>query len=290
MRQPTQIANPVESLTAELYARSDAAQLGLELERFAGILTTIQQKYLGAGASQAAVCELFLSLRIDELVMARACAEGSEAAWNEFVRRYRLKLYDMARNVTREESSARELADALYADLYGTHLRDGERVSKLASYTGRGSLEGWLRTVLAQEFVNRYRKQKRLVSLEEETEGGAQFAAAQPDPIPLDDDRLKIAIDKALAALDGEDRLILASYYLDERTLADVGWMLGQHESTVSRRLVRIAKAVRKQIVAQLLGMGLSRAAAEELLETDVRDVTVDIRKRLAQESGRKTF
>ena len=43
------------------------------------------------------------------------------------------------------------VADSLYGDLYGTTTRDGQRISKLASYTGRGSLEGWLRTVVTAE-------------------------------------------------------------------------------------------------------------------------------------------
>ena len=124
----------------------------------------------------------YTSLRIEDLALARACAAGNERAWERFLIRYREKLYDIAGYITKESSSARELADTLYADLYGMSARDGQRVSKLASYTGRGSLEGWLRTVLAQEHVNRYRKQRRLVSLDEENEEGIQFAAAEPEP------------------------------------------------------------------------------------------------------------
>ena len=88
----------------------------------------------------------------------------------------------------------------IYADLYGTNTRDGQRVSKLASYTGRGSLEGWLRTVLSQEYVNRYRRTKRLVSLDEESEEGVQFRAPDPEPLPpAADQRLAQATDEALA-------------------------------------------------------------------------------------------
>ncbi len=110
--------------------------------------------------------ELYASLRVEDLALARACAAGNERAWERFLIRYREKLYDIAGYITKESSSARELADSLYADLYGMSAREGQRVSKLASYTGRGSLEGWLRTVMAQEHVNRYRKQRRLVSLD----------------------------------------------------------------------------------------------------------------------------
>src|SRR5947209_16364733 len=110
---------------------------------------------------------------------------------------------------------------------------EGGRRSKLDYYMGRGSLEGWLRTVLAQEFVNRYRTQKRLVSLEEEEEAGAQFAAAAPVAIATADSRLETATDQALRALPAEDKFILASYFLDDRTLAEIARMLNVHESTI---------------------------------------------------------
>ena len=74
-------------------------------------------------------------------------------------------------------------------------LKPPVRSSKLLFYTGRGSLEGWLRTVMAQEFINRYRKQKRLVSLEEQTEEGVQFAVADPAPASTSGQRVESATD-----------------------------------------------------------------------------------------------
>jgi RNA polymerase sigma-70 factor (ECF subfamily) len=204
--------------------------------------------------------------------------------------RYREKLYDIAAYIAKESSAARELADSLYADLYGTTQRDGQRVSKLASYTGRGSLEGWLRTVLAQEFVNRYRRQRRLVSLDEESEEGAQFAAADPEPVAVVDPKLEAATDQVLAALPAEDRFVLAAYYLDGRTLAEIARALSVHESTISRKLDKLAKSLRKQILATLGRQGLSRRQAQEALEVDVRDLRVNIRNRLAQESEPSSF
>ncbi len=168
--------------------------------------------------------------------------------------------------------------------------RDGERVSKLASFTGRGSLEGWLRTVLAQEFVNRYRRTKRLVSLEEESEDGMQLAAPEPEPVPSADSRLESATDAALTALPGEDRMVLAAYYLDGRTLAEIARMLGVHESTISRKVDKLAKSLRKKILAAMTQQGMSRRQAEEALEADVRDLRVDIRRSLAQETRAAAF
>jgi RNA polymerase sigma-70 factor (ECF subfamily) len=274
----------VNDLLAELHARGGCEKIGLSRETLAAILCEIGAKQASSAASESELRTFFLNLRIDELALARACAAGSNSAWEVFMTRYREKLYLSALRIAREDSAARDLADTLYADLYGTTTRDGRRVSKLTSYTGRGSLEGWLRTVLSQEYVNRYRRTKRLVSLDEESEEGVQFRAPDPAPVAPTDNRLAQATDEALAYLSGEDRTILSAYYLDGRTLAEIARMLGVHESTISRKLDKLARSLRKQIVAALGRRGMSRRQAEEALEVDVRDLQVDIRRRLAQE------
>ncbi len=80
------------------------------------------------------------------------------------------------------------------------------------------------------------------------------------------------ATDTVLAALAAEERFILASYHLDGRTLAEIARTLGVHESTISRKLEKVARAVRERIMDELLRRGMSRRQAEEALVTDVRD------------------
>ena len=258
------------STAAELYARSGAAAYDLSAEQFAQILEDIQRKYL-PNAATTEKANLCAGLRLEELALARACAAGNERAWEDFIGRYRQKLHGMAMQITREAAQAAELADSLFAELFGMNRRDGVRNSKLMFYTGRGSLEGWLRTVMAQEFINRYRKQKRTVSLEEQTEDGVQFAASEPEPVCSGEPRLEAATDEALAELSAEDRFTLASYYLDGR-------------------LDRLSAGLRKRILAGLRERGMSHAQATEALETDVRDMTLDLRSRLTQDSGSTTF
>ena len=287
---PALVQSAVTGLAAELHVKSGCEKIGLALESFAAILCDVAAKYVPAGATQAEARTFLLTLRVEELALARACAAGNNSAWELFLIRYREKLYQSALRIAREDSAARDLADSLYAELYGTTTRDGERISKLASFTGRGSLEGWLRTVLAQEFVNRYRRTKRLVSLDEENEEGAQFAAPDPEPLPSADSRLESATDAALASLSSEDRMVLAAYYLDGRTLAEVARMLGVHESTISRKVDKLAKSLRKKILAGMMQQGMARRQAEEALEVDVRDLQVNIRRSLAQESPAAAF
>ena len=284
------VQSAVTELLAELHAKSGCEQIGLARESFSAILCDVATKYLPAGNTEAEARTFLLTLRVEELALARACAAGHNSAWEVFLTRYREKLYQSALRIAREDSAARDLADSLYAELYGTTTREGERVSKLASFTGRGSLEGWLRTVLAQEFVNRYRRTKRLVSLDEESEDGGQFAAPEPEPVISADSRLESATDAALASLESEDRMVLAAYYLDGRTLAEIARMLGVHESTISRKVDKLAKSLRKKIMANLMQQGMTRRQAEEALEVDVRDLRVDIRRSLAQDSPARAF
>src|SRR3984957_9039671 len=273
------VQSVVRELLADLYAKSGGEKIGLTREAFASILCEVGSKQFMPATSASEIRTFLLSLRVDELALARACADGDNSAWEVFLTRYREKLYLSALRIAREDSAARELADTLYADLYGTHTREGQRVSKLSSYTGRGSLEGWVRTVLAQEYVNRYRRTKRLVSLDEESEEGVQFQAPQPEPVPSADYQLAEVTDEALESLPAEDRTILSAYYLDGRTLAEIARMLGVHESTISRKLDKLAKNLRKQILAGLVRRGLSRRQAEESMDGDVRDLQGKIRR-----------
>jgi len=298
MPKPAQSGHRADVATA-LYERSGAAAYGVSAGQFLTVLDEILHKYFGPASNSAHSlaeqrADFCAGLRLQELALARACAEGNERAWQDFISRYRQKLYSMALHITRDGAHAAELADSMFADLYGVNARDGLRRSKLVFYTGRGSLEGWLRTVMAQEFINRYRKQKRTVSLEEQTEEGVQFAATVSEPActfdRTSDQRLEAATDEALAELSAEDRFTLASYYLDGRTLAEIARTLGLHESSVSRRLDRLATGLRKRILAGLRSQGMSHAQATEALETDVRDIQLNLRSRLTQDSGAKTF
>ena len=284
------VPSGLEPVMVQLYVNSGAQVFGISAEQFSALIDQVAAKSLPASALLPAKLEFCKTLRFEDLVLARACAAGNERAWEVFLLRYREKLYDIARQITREDSTGRELADSVYADLFGTRVRDGNRVSRLTYYGGRGSLEGWLRTVLAQEFVNTYRKQRRTVSLDEESEEGAQFAAAVSEPAIPADPRLETAIDQALRSLAADERFMLASYFLDGRTLAQVARALSVHESTVSRKVEKLTKGLRKQIAKNLMRQGMSRRQAEEALSSDVRDLTLNIRASLAQDTAAAAF
>jgi RNA polymerase sigma-70 factor (ECF subfamily) len=143
---------------------------------------------------------------------------------------------------------------------------------------------GWLRTTLAQRYVDRFRRTRRDAPLED-----GQFAAAnETSPPPEDAMRLRVesTIYTTLRNLEPEDRFLLVSYFLDGRTLLEIGRLLRVHEATISRKLKRITESVRKQLLRELQRRGLKRAAAEEALGIDPRDLNIHLRKILQTTTG----
>ena len=177
----------------------------------------------GQAASRAQQAAYFRGLRLGDLVLARACAAGNERAWERFVAIYREPLTRAAIAITGNETLGRELADQLYAELYGLTTRDGERRCPLESYRGRGSLMGWLRTTLAQRHVDHYRRRHREEPLEEfeipAAEAEMRRASAELTV-------LEKAVEVALKGCEAEERLLLAAYYLDGRTLLQIARVL----------------------------------------------------------------
>ena len=196
-----------------------------------------------------------------DLELARECAAGDEQAWERFVLEYRPALYRAA-DALDASGGARDLADALYADLYSKSL--------FRYFQGRSSLATWLRAVLAQRYVDRVRAQKRFEPLPDEGRtAAAGYAAAGSDPADPDLSghlaRLRQALARAVDRLDSRDRLRLGCYYVQELTLADTGRLLTEHEATVSRQLARTRRAIREDVERQLQEPpGLSEAQIAE--------------------------
>jgi RNA polymerase sigma-70 factor (ECF subfamily) len=290
-QQPATVVKGLnKSVAARLYAASKAREYGLSEEEFEVILASVGMKYC-SDQSDADRLALIESLRHEELALARGCAKGNDRAWEVFLTRYRASLYSSAYVIARNDAAGRELADSLYAELYGLEERAGERRSKLLYYMGRGSLEGWLRTVLAQEWINRKRRTRREVSLEEQLDGGGQFEAPAPSAAPIAATPASRATAMVLAELSSEERFLLAAYYLDGRTLAQIALVMRVHESTISRKLDRLVLSLRKDLRKRLIASGMSSAQADETLaEVDVRDLEVSVRENLKQESPPPAF
>jgi RNA polymerase sigma-70 factor (ECF subfamily) len=217
-----------------------------------------------------------------DLELARRCAAGDEQAWERFVLEYRPVLYRAADAID-PSGGARELADSIYADLYGKSL--------FRYFQGRSSLATWLRAVLSQRYVDRLRAQRRFQPLPdvERTLDSYEVRDAAPDPERSRDlHLLQQTLTLAIADLDPKDRLRLTCYYARSLTLAETGRVLKEHEATVSRQLARTRRAIRENVQRRLGDAGLSAAQIARCFATASEDAgPIDLDRMLAA-AGRK--
>jgi RNA polymerase sigma-70 factor (ECF subfamily) len=257
---------------------------GLTRETFvAAVARSAAQRFSGDSPDDKQVEGYLDSLHARDLALARAASAGNEAAWDFFMAEYRQEMYRAARAISgrpdSQDAGARELADSLYADLYG--LREsagGSRKSLFDYFHGRSKLSTWLRAILAQRYVDEIRRAQKTQPIEDQ-DGGEKQGIAWKDQTS-DGDRagdperarqmamLQGALVMALDALGARDRLRLAYYYADELTLAEIGRMLREHEATVSRKLDRTRRELRRSVEAALReGKNLSSEQIEACFE-----------------------
>ena len=241
------------ALVSRLYRDAGARTWALSESDFARSLQASAGRTFRERDPSPGELEKYLgSLHLKDLALACACAAGTEAAWEHFIKEHRPVLYRSADAID-PGGGARELADSLYADLYGTREKDGERQSLFRYFHGRSSLSTWLRAVLAQRQVDRVRARRHDAPLDDDDSSAAVTTSAQPDPersryLAL----IERALTAAIAALAPRDRLRLASYYTNGMTLAETGRLLGEHEATVSRQLARTRRTIRERVEQHL--------------------------------------
>ena len=290
-----------------LYKESQSDRWGLSLDRFAASLERSAEKRLASGSlTPEKLDEYFAALHLQDLALAAACMENCEPAWEYFVTAYRPYLRAAAAAVLRCSSAspeACELADSLFAELYG--LADGARRehSPFRYFHGRSSLKTWLRAVLAQRHIDAIRAGRRFESLDDgdakSPDGHAPHKIPQAVSLqPVDPHRERYstlfvrALQAAIAALDSRDEQRLRLYYSEQQTLAEIGKQLSEHESSVSRNLDRIRLALRRTVEETLRNgcpaangfaaeLGLSDAQISLCFEYASADAAFDLEKLL---------
>ncbi len=282
-----------DALLQSLFARSRAPEFEVSYREFlATIERALSRQFPDSSCSDKDLDGYLQALHLDDLVLAGACMRGSETAWACFVEEYRPYLRAAAGSIVRSGRSgtdAHELADSLFAELYG--LADGKRGERslFRYYHGRSSLKTWLRAILAQRHVDRIRETRRFESLEPGDGEGDYRSSTVRNPtqpvVTLDPKRQQYLtrfssdLSTCLKQLPSKDRERLDLYYVHEWTLADIGRKLQEHESSVSRNLERIRRSLRAS-VEELLRCppALSEAEIALCFQYASEDVPIDFR------------
>lgn len=269
----TQTEKLIVEGTTRLLARASDAR-SLDEDALVPRVRAALEKYLLAAEPDApapAVNEFIDALHADDLCLIVACERGDQGAWSDLVERFGATVRSASRQAASNEDAAEDLAQSIWAELHGLRVReDGKPAGKIAYYSGRGSLGGWLRAVVGQLAIDQHRKSARLVQTEEDADfdrlardahgGDEAFSTPSSAPDPehaLAENRaardVEAALAQALGELGPEDRLLVKLYYFDGLRLREAGAVLGVHEATASRRLTRVHAEVRRSVEAILV-------------------------------------
>jgi RNA polymerase sigma-70 factor (ECF subfamily) len=199
-----------------------------------------------------------------DLFLTIACLEGNARAIETLDAE--LLVPAVARAATRYRDLERaELEQNVREHLLVARNADGP---KLASYAGRGPLEGWLRIVAVRSAISMLRRQRT-----DSADVDEALADVLTDDVELAYVRaehasdFKAAFHEALAALSEQDSAVLRLYVVDDLTIDDIGRLYGVHRATAARWVGRIRASLfeetRRRLAARL---GLDEQEFESLV------------------------
>jgi RNA polymerase sigma-70 factor (ECF subfamily) len=250
----------VERRKAEgLYERGAACWPSVVVER-----TTVEAHLRRLGSQRGDHPDLYL---------AAGCAAGNRAALEAFDRDCLSGVPDFVRRIDASADFADEVKQVLRERLLvaGPSTRP-----RIAAYTGRGALGGWVRVAAVRTALDLKAR------LERETPdggaaGGELKGALTPEAIVLKaryGGTYQRLLREAIAALDAGDRELLRLHFVEGKSAEQIGKLRGAHRATAARWLANIRATVLDRVHEEL-----KKALA--LSQTDLAGVTELVRSQL---------
>ena len=252
---------PRETIAAMIRRGADAFP-GLKVDRaaFARWLTSLE------ATNEANATDLYLAF---------SCATGDAAAWRELDRH--LDVVPVA--VARIDSAA----------AFGSEVR--QRVAakllegKLAQYTGRGPLGGWIRIVAVREAQTLMRERRR--APDDGTSHDVAGAALDPE-LALLKRQSAATFERAyvhvLGTIDAETRTTLRLYFVDRLTFEQLGRALACSRATAARRVADARKRLLDGVHDAIRGeLGANAPGAETLFALVESQLQVSVLRHFGQ-------
>ena len=245
----------VDWLTREEFA----AELGLRLD----------------AEDDDAVARWWEHLRAADLTLACACARGIASAIQRFEAVHGGEIARAARRFERPGLAADDLVQLLRAKLFAAPAEaSGSTASrgrpKIASYTGQGFLQNWVRVTTTRTFIDclRWQADAPEIPIAGELVDVLPEPGADPELQLLKREHaahFKAAFAEAVGALNPSDRLVLKQHLVDKLSIDQIGALYHLHRATAARRLAKAREALlagARARLARRLGLAPERLAA----------------------------
>jgi RNA polymerase sigma-70 factor (ECF subfamily) len=171
--------------------------------------------------------------KIQKCDLVRRLRTGDDAAFRELIERYKSKVYRAAYGILRNPEDADEIAQETFAKVYFS----------INGFNGRSSLFTWIYRIAVNECYSylrkkRFKKRLKLISESDLPEGALQTI---PDACPTVDEEVvrRDLINKALARLPEDDRLLLLWREVEGLSMVELSELIGIKESTLKVKLFR---------------------------------------------------
>ena len=214
-------------------------------------------------ASDGAIAEWLRDVRAPDLYLATACSERIPLAIETFDREYLSAVPAILARGGIRDVAADEVQQRVRERLFvGT--------SKIADYSGRGTLAGWLQVVVVRLAIDMLREQKARPIAEPAKLEDLDLGGYDPE-LDLIKERyrvpFKLALRTALGELSSEQRNLLKLHFVDAVTLDKLATLFNVHRATVVRRIAQAREVVFDSVKRRLQAeLGIDAREFEELL------------------------
>lgn len=222
-------------------------------------------------------------IQAEDLYLACACLERSEGALQTFEQRFRGVVRAATRRLAPETLSADDVMQQLAERLF---LGGDARPPALESYSGTGSLEGWLRMTAVRLLLSLRRAHASPEVAEEGELLALPDAQTSPELQVIRQqyrDEFRSAFELAMSHLEPKERSVLREQVLFRMTLEQIAALHQVGRATVARWLSsarhRLLVETRENLAERL---GANRTEVESLIEVLHSQLDLSIERLLA--------
>lgn len=168
------------------------------------------------------------------------------AAYDELIRRYQRKIYQMVYNMTSNREDAEDLTQDVFVKAY----------SALAHFKGDSSFYTWVYRIAVNRTINYLKKRKRNAALSLDdmdlaVERDPDYVELRSRESPARDatlSELQKKLNEALQTLSEKHRTVVVLHDIQGLQHDEIGRMLGCSEGTVRSRLFYARQELQKQL------------------------------------------
>ena len=168
-------------------------------------------------------------MSLDELI--NNCKKGSRKAQEELYRKYSSILFGMCLKYSRNKTEAEDNLHDSFMTIY----------DKIGQFNNKGSFEGWMKRITVNTVLQKYRKERYLDVVSENT----------PEVIDFETEDQTVSLStllKYIQELPNKYRLTFNLYVMDGYTHNEISEMLGTSPGTSKSNLARARMILKQKI------------------------------------------